>query len=274
MPADRMWNVPIVLSADCRYETLLQFFSSTGKERLPPALRAPAPAASARLGWFSVIRTAVHSSLSQRRSSAATTYEIYLRMGLSNRASAFPQRPHSLMGIVDQHPLVVGQVCEKSKTPNAIGCDPVTVDDDGTTQELSQIVPVEGPAILEFLHQTRRIESIPRLPEFQHDKAADERLIERPRGKHAEIVDVARLIALIAGAYFLGQNFGQRQACDFRRRERQNPEIALVHLWSALCRQRWRFAPTDLQLDCAVTTHVPVMSIGGIDAHDSVSAVS
>jgi hypothetical protein len=44
--------------------------------------------------------------------------------------------------------------------------------------------------------QECRIEYIPRLPELEHDKAADECLIERPRGEHAEIVDVACLVAL------------------------------------------------------------------------------
>ena len=91
----------------------------------------------------------------------------------------------------------------------------------GPVEELAEIVPVEVPAVLEFLHQARRIESIARLPELQHDKAADERLVERPRGEHAEVVDVARLVALIAGADFLGEDFGQREAGDFGGRERQ-----------------------------------------------------
>jgi hypothetical protein len=43
---------------------------------------------------------------------------------------------------------------------------------------------------LNFLHQPRRLEGILRLPELQHDEAADERLVVRPRGEHAEIIDV------------------------------------------------------------------------------------
>src|SRR5882762_2937800 len=94
-------------------------------------------------------------------------------------------------------PLIVRQVREKSEASDTIGGDPVTVDDRGAVEELAQVIPVEVPAILEFLDQTCRIESIPRLPQFQHDNAADQRLVERSRGEHAEIVDVARHVALI-----------------------------------------------------------------------------
>ena len=53
-----------------------------------------------------------------------------------------------------------------------------------------------------------------RLPELQHYKAADERLIERSDGEHAGIVHVARFVPLIAGANFLGKYLGEREAHD------------------------------------------------------------
>ena len=82
------------------------------------------------------------------------------------------------------------------------------------------------------------------------------------RGEHAEIVDVARLVPLIAGADFLGKDLGSAQGSDVGRRERQEPEITLLDLRPALRRQRRRFAPTDLELDFAIAARVPVMRIG------------
>lgn len=95
-------------------------------------------------------------------------------------------------------------------------------------------MPIEIPAILEFLDQPGRIESVLRLPEFLHDEAADACLIERPCGEHAEIVDVTRLVALIAGANFFGENFRQRETDDLCRREPQQLEIICP-----ICARRW-----------------------------------
>src|SRR5207244_9283330 len=128
------------------------------------------------------------------------------------------------------------------------GGDPVTVDDRCAVEELAQVIPVEVPAVPEFLDQACRIKNNPRLPELQHHQAADLRLVERPRGEYAEVVDVARLVALIAGADFFGEDFGQRKAGDFRGRERQQLEITLLDLRPRLCRQRWCLAPADLKL--------------------------
>ena len=64
--------------------------------------------------------------------------------------------------------------------------------------------------ILEFLHQARRIERIPCLPELEHDKPADAWLVKRPRGECSEVIDITRLVALIAGADFLGKDLGER----------------------------------------------------------------
>lgn len=81
----------------------------------------------------------------------------------------------------------------------------------GSSKEV-QVIPIDPPAILEFLDYSRGIERIPRLPKLQHDRAADARLIQRPCGEHAEIVNVARLVALITGADFSGKDFGQSEA--------------------------------------------------------------
>ena len=112
-----------------------------------------------------------------------------------------------LILVLDQCPLIVRQVREKSEASDTIGGDPVTVNDSGAIEELAQIVPVKVPSILEFLDQARRIEGVPRLPEFQHHEAPDQSLIERARREYAEVVDVARLVALIAGADFLSRGF-------------------------------------------------------------------
>ena len=70
------------------------------------------------------------------------------------------------MLVAGQHPLIVCQVRQKSEPPDAIGGNPVTVNDDRAVEELAEVIPVEVPAILEFLHQARGIESIVRLPEL------------------------------------------------------------------------------------------------------------
>src|ERR1700693_5150027 len=103
---------------------------------------------------------------------------------------------------------------QTSKASHAIGADSLTVEVHCSVEEMADIVPIKLPAILKFLHQARRIESIARLPELQHDEAADECLIERPSGEHAEVVDVAGLVALIAGAGFLGKNLGEWKTDD------------------------------------------------------------
>jgi len=54
----------------------------------------------------------------------------------------------------------------------------------------------------ESLDQAGRSKNYPVPAELQDHEAADERPVERARGEHAEIVDVARLVALITGAIF------------------------------------------------------------------------
>jgi hypothetical protein len=125
----------------------------------------------------------------------------------------------ALMGIVRQSPLIERQFGEKSKPSDAGRGNPVPVNDHCAADQLAEIVPIEVPAIFEFLHQAHGIEAVARLPEFQHHKAADKRMVERPRGEHAEIVDVTRLVALIAGTDVLGKNLWQRKARKFARRE-------------------------------------------------------
>src|SRR5438094_1955296 len=168
------------------------------------------------------------------------------------------------MAVVRQHALIVCEGREKSESPDAVGGDSVTVNNDGTAQKLAEIFPVEIPAVLEFPHQPRGIEGVSRLPELQHHKAADESMVERPCSEYAEIVDVACVVPLIAGADFFGKDFSERQACQIRRRKRQESKIALINLGPALCRQRRRLAPADLKPDFAFTL-VPVVRIHWID---------
>ena len=113
-------------------------------------------------------------------------------------------------------------------------------------------------------HQPRGIETILRLPEFQDDKAADQRLVERPRGKHAEIVDVPRLVALITGADFSGDDFGKREAVDICRRERQALKIALGALRQPFRAERRGLAAADLEFYFTLTAGIPVVDVGWI----------
>ena len=106
------------------------------------------------------------------------------------------------MLIAGQHPFFVCQVRQKSEPSGAIGGYSVMVNDKSPVEELAEIIPIEVSAVLELLHQPRRIECIVRLPEFQHDEAADEWLVERFSGEHAEVVDVARLVPLITARIF------------------------------------------------------------------------
>jgi hypothetical protein len=106
---------------------------------------------------------------------------------------------------------VFGQLRQKSISLDAVSCDFLAVNHNGTVEELAEILPIEVPAILEFLHKESWIKGIPRLLELQYHEAADQRLVERSRGEHREIVDVTRLVALIAGTDFLGDDFRAAQ---------------------------------------------------------------
>src|SRR5438045_9174353 len=88
----------------------------------------------------------------------------------------------------------------------------------------------------------------------------------RGRGERAEIVNVARLVALITGADLLSQNLRQREASKIGGRERQQLEIALRTLHTALGCERRRLAQTNLQPDFAFTGLVPAMGIGRVHA--------
>src|SRR5580693_9750820 len=89
------------------------------------------------------------------------------------RAQFFRCRLLALILVAAELPLVVRQVHQEPKCPDAIGADFLTVEDHRSVEKLTQIVPVELLALLEFLHQARSIKSIARLPELQHDEAAD-----------------------------------------------------------------------------------------------------
>src|SRR6202167_60932 len=125
------------------------------------------------------------------------------------------------MSVVGKHLLFGCWIRQKSEPSDAIATDSLAVDHCVTANQVPQVVPIEVPAIPKLLHQLRRIESISRLPELQHHEAANEWLVERSRGEHAEIVDVAGLVPLITGADFLGNDFGQREADDVCGRKGQ-----------------------------------------------------
>ena len=112
----------------------------------------------------------------------------------------------------------------------------------------------------------RGIEFVLGLPELQDDKATDERLLERPSGKGAEIVNVPRRVVLITGVDFFGDNFGKREAVDIYRSERRALKVALRALLPPFGFQRRRFTAADLKLYVALPTKIPVVDVGGINA--------
>ena len=116
------------------------------------------------------------------------------------------------MSISRERALVVRQVRQESKSSSAIGCDPVAVDGHCAPHELGEVIPVQLAAVAELPHQPLRVKRIARLPELEHDQPTDERWVKRPDRKHAQIINVAGLAALIAGANLLGNDFREREA--------------------------------------------------------------
>jgi hypothetical protein len=94
----------------------------------------------------------------------------------------------ALMSVVGEHSLVRAQVGEKAEASDASGADSLTVNLFGASHQVAQVVPVEFFAFLEFPHEERGIEGIASLPELQHHKPADERLVKRPDGVNARII--------------------------------------------------------------------------------------
>src|SRR5664279_2170616 len=98
------------------------------------------------------------------------------------------------MRVVGQRLLFICKVCEKSKSSDTICGDSPGINGCRSVKELAEVIPIEVPAILELPDQKCGVESIARLPEFEHHKASDECLVERPCGERAEVVDIARFI--------------------------------------------------------------------------------
>src|SRR5713226_3141931 len=144
------------------------------------------------------------------------------------------------MRVIGERPLFGRQVREKAEAPDAISADSLAVDPRVTPHQVAQVIPVEFRALLEFPPQARGIESIVRLPEFQHYEPANERLIERPDCVYSEIINVARLVALITRADLFSEDFRQGETVDFGRSERQELEITLFALRQPHRRQRRR----------------------------------
>ena len=182
------------------------------------------------------------------------------------RAQSFRNRLLALILVAGQYALVVCQVHQKSEASDAIGGDSLAVESTARLRSWRRSSQSKSRPSSNFCIRRAGSKVSRACQSFSTTRRRIERLVERPRGEHAEIVDVARLVALIAGADFLGKDFGQRKADDFSRRERQESKITLLDLRPPLRRQRRRFAAADLQLDFAVAARVPVVRIGRIDA--------
>ena len=81
------------------------------------------------------------------------------------------------MRVIGERPLFGRQVREKPEASDAIAADSLAVDLGVALNKVTQVVPVEFRTVLEFLHQPRRIERIPRLPELQHHEPTNERML-------------------------------------------------------------------------------------------------
>jgi hypothetical protein len=101
----------------------------------------------------------------------------------------------------------------------------------------------------------------PACQSFRTTSRRNQGLVERAAGERAEVVNVARLASLTAGADFLCENFGQRETVNFRRRKRKELEITLLDLRAPFRGQCRRFAVADLNSDLAFATAVPFVSV-------------
>jgi len=170
------------------------------------------------------------------------------------------------MLVTSEHALFLREVREEREALRAIGDEAVAVDRHRPTHELTEVVPIEVVAVFELPHQAFGIEAVTRLPQLQHDEPADdERLVEGPVREYAKIVDVARLVSLIARANLLGNDFGQGETVDGGGCEWQLLKVALLGVWTALGGKRRGLAAADLEPDLAAA-RIPFMNIGWINA--------
>lgn len=145
----------------------------------------------------------------------------------------------ALIPIICEQPLILCQICQKSEASH-LTQSAVILSRSRTIfrrKRSRRSIPVEIAAVLEFADQPRGIETVPRLPELQDDKPADQGPIERPGREHAEIVNVPCLVAPITGPNFLREDFSEREAGQFGRHKREEPEITLFDLRAPLCWQ-------------------------------------
>src|SRR6185437_6232355 len=91
-------------------------------------------------------------------------------------------------------------------------------------------------------------------------------LIKWPGGKYPQIVDVTRLVSLVAGADFLRKNLRKCEAANIGGSEWQETKIALFDLRQNFYSQGWGLTPADLQFDLTQTALVPVMCIDRTNA--------
>jgi hypothetical protein len=135
--------------------------------------------------------------------------------------------------VIGKRPLFGRQVHEKTEPSDAISADSLAVDLHVTPHQVAQVIPVEFRALLEPPDQARGIESVVRLPEFQHYEPANERLIERPDCVYSEIINVARLAALITRTDLFSEDFWQGETVDFGRSESQRARNNSVRIAAA-----------------------------------------
>jgi hypothetical protein len=70
------------------------------------------------------------------------------------------------MLVTCQHAFLICEVREEGEASRAIGGDAVAVDPHRAAHELTEVIPIEVIAILEFPYQAIGIEIIARLPEL------------------------------------------------------------------------------------------------------------
>ena len=111
------------------------------------------------------------------------------------------------MLIAGQHLLLRRQLGEKTEPFEAVGSDSITVNDHSRLRSWRRSSQSKFLPSLNFCMSAW--DPNYRAPaKLQHHKAANEGLIKRPCGKHAEVVDVARFVSLIASTEFFSDDLG------------------------------------------------------------------
>ena len=125
----------------------------------------------------------------------------------------------ALVEVVRKYSFRRTKLREEGISLQAGSSNPVRLDCLGLADQLPEIFPIEVVDIGKLPQECFRNERVVRLPEFEHDKPANERLVQGTRGEDTEVIDVAGLATLVAGPDLLGDDLRQSQTGNVDRSE-------------------------------------------------------